>query len=106
MKGREKTHREFMSEALQDPELREVYDELEEEYQLLRQLISARHKAGMTQAEVAEIMGTKTSAVGRLESALFYQKHSPTLTTLRRYAHALGCRVEIHLIPESDPHYI
>lgn len=97
-----KSHKDFKREALKDPELREAYDELEEEYVLLRQLIAARQQAGKTQAEVAVLMGTKTSAVGRLESTLFYQKHSPTLSTLRRYAHALGFRVEFNFIPENN----
>lgn len=96
-----KSHADFKKEALKDSEVKETYDELEEEYTLLRQLISARQQSGKTQAEVAELMGTKTSAVGRLESALFYQKHSPTISTLRKYAHALGFRVEFNFIPED-----
>jgi transcriptional regulator with XRE-family HTH domain len=51
---------------------------------------------GLTQAEVAERMGTTQSAVARLESA--NAKHSPSVATLRRYAEALGHRVEVRLV--------
>jgi DNA-binding XRE family transcriptional regulator len=101
MANKMKYHADYKREALKDPELKNAYDELEEEYTLLRQLISARHKAGKTQAEVAELMGTKTSAVGRIESRLFYKKHSPTLATLQKYAHALGFKIEFNFVPET-----
>jgi hypothetical protein len=43
-------------------------------------------------------MGTKASAIARLESALASGKHSPSLNTLRKYAATLGKRVELHLV--------
>lgn len=64
-----------------DPELQKLYGGLDEEF------IKARNLTGKTQAEVAKIMGTKTSAIGRLEISLITQKHSPTLATLQKYAH-------------------
>jgi transcriptional regulator with XRE-family HTH domain len=45
-------------------------------------------------------MGTTKSAVSRLEAG---GKHAPSLTTLKKYAHAVGCRLEIKLVPESCP---
>ena len=50
------------------------------------------------QAQVAERMGTKASAVARLESALVSGKHSPSIDTLRKYAAAVGKRLEVHLV--------
>lgn len=58
----------------------------------------ARRKAGLTQAQIAERMGTKAPAVARLESALASGKHSPSLSTLRKYAAAPGKRIEVHLV--------
>lgn len=48
----------------QEPEFKAAYDELEMEYILLRELLLARQRAGLTQAEVAEKMGTKPPAPG------------------------------------------
>ncbi|MBC7709068.1 MAG: helix-turn-helix transcriptional regulator [Rhizobacter sp.] len=51
-------------------------------------LLRARHDAGLTQSQVAERMGTQPPSVARLERALATGKHSPSLTTLRRYVEA------------------
>jgi transcriptional regulator with XRE-family HTH domain len=85
----------------EDPAFRQEYDALEEEFALFDTLLNARHQAGLTQAEVAKRMGTKTSAVARLETGGGRQKHSPSLAMLRKYAEAVECRVEITLVPLS-----
>lgn len=64
----------------------------------MRELLTARVKAGLTQEQVAASMGTTKSAVSRLEAA---GKHSPSVSTLKRYAKAVGCDVEIRLVPAS-----
>jgi transcriptional regulator with XRE-family HTH domain len=42
-------------------------------------------------------MGTSKSTVSRLESA---GKHAPSLSSMKRYAEAVGCKIEIKLIPQ------
>lgn len=61
-----------------------------EEGELLDALLKARHGAGLSQAQLAERMGTHAPAIARLESALANGKHSPSLATLRKYANACG----------------
>lgn len=92
------THKQLKKEALHNPKVRAEYDALETEFILLRELLSARQKAGLTQAEIAERMGTKSPAVTRLESSLSSGKHSPSLATLKKYAKALDCHLEIKLV--------
>ena len=87
---------QFKKKALAKPGVRVAYDELAEEGAFLDEVLKARAKPGLTQAEVAERMGTTQSAVARLESA--NAKHSPSLATLQRYAQALGHRVEVRLV--------
>jgi transcriptional regulator with XRE-family HTH domain len=65
-------------------------------------MLQARKDAGLTQAQVAERMGTKPPAVTRLESALSTGKHSPSLATLRKYAAAVGCHLEVRLVQTKD----
>lgn len=91
-------HSELRQVALQNPEVQAAYEALAPEFEVLRQMLQARKAAGLTQAQVAERMGTKPPAVTRLESALSSGKHSPSLATLRRYATAVGCRLEVRLI--------
>lgn len=61
---------------------------------LLRELVDARRKAGLSQTEVARRMDVPPSAVARLESGA----HSPTLTTLTRFAAAIGVTIQIRRI--------
>ena len=63
-------------------------------------MLTARSRIGLTQEEVADLMGTTKSAVSRLEAT---GKHAPSLTTLKKYAQAVGCRLEIKLIPNARP---
>lgn len=87
----------FVAKLLSDPETKRVYDELEEEYAALSAVLRARREAGLTQAQIAERMGTTVSAVSRLESSLINQKHSPSFATLKKYAHACGKKLVVSL---------
>ena len=91
-------HEAFLKKALKRKDFRESYENLEEEYMLIREMLAARSRSGLTQEAVAERMGTTKSAVSRLEAA---GKHAPSLTTLKKYAQAVGCHLEIKLVPES-----
>lgn len=94
------THDELKAKALAVAEVRAEYDALAPEFELLRQMLQARKGAGLTQSDVAERMGTKREAVARLEASLTSGSHSPSITTLRRYAQAVGHRIEIHFIKQ------
>src|SRR3989339_2278320 len=91
-------HKAFLKNAQKREGFRKAYNDLAEEYSLVREMLSARSKSGLPQEAVAELMGTTKSAVSRLESA---GKHAPSLTTLKRYAQAVGCSLEIKLVPKS-----
>lgn len=82
----------WLKKKLKDPKFRAEYDRLEPEFTLARELIGARLKAKLTQAQVAKRMGTSQSAVARIESG-----RTPSLTSLRKYARAVGRKVEIKL---------
>ena len=97
-----KTHDEMVAEWMNDPAFKTEYNALEEEFQLLREMLHARKRAGLTQGDVAERMGTKAPAIARLEASGARDKHSPSVSTLRKYAHAVGCTLEIHLKPFSN----
>jgi len=96
-----KTHQEMIDNWMQDPEFRKEYEALEAEFALFDELVRARKEAGLTQAQVAERMGTKPSAVARLESGGGSKKHSPSVATLHRYAKAVGRRLEIRLVADN-----
>jgi len=88
----------FREQLLSNPAVKADYDANIAKYAILDEILSARREAGLTQAQVAERMGPKASAVARLESALVSGKHSPSIDTLRKYAAAVGKKLEVHLV--------
>ena len=92
------THSNLKEKALKRKGVKAEYEALEPEFALLRELLHARQKAGMSQADIAKKMGTKAPAVTRLETSLTSGKHSPSIATLKKYAQALGCHLEIKLV--------
>jgi len=85
----------FLAKAHARKGFSDAYDALELEYAVAGQMLQARSRAGLTQDAVAARMGTTKSAISRLESA---GKHAPSLATLKRYASAVGCELEVKLV--------
>ena len=88
-----KTLKTLKAQLLADPSTRAAYDAQADEFAMARELIAARTQAGLTQADVAERMGTTQSTVARLEGG----NAAPSLRSLQRYAHAVGCRAVVRL---------
>ena len=85
--------------AEQNPEFPELVEAAIRRRALLRELTEKRSSAGLSQTAVAARMGTSQSAVARLESA----EVDPKLSTIERYAAAVGHRVEFHLTEDHPP---
>jgi DNA-binding XRE family transcriptional regulator len=92
-----KSHDEMVSGWMKDPEFRKEYDALEGEFQYYDELLKARKRAGLTQEQIAQKMGTKREAVSRIES--IRGRTSPSMKTLTKYAEAVGCKLQIKLVP-------
>lgn len=80
-------------ELLSDPEVKKEYDKLAPRYALISALIAARLKKGMTQKDVAERIGTKQSAIARLESG----NVNPSLEFLQKIAQVMGYKLTVKL---------
>jgi ribosome-binding protein aMBF1 (putative translation factor) len=88
---------EIAIQALGDtPELRARIEEEKLNIQVAQMIYDARHKAGLTQKQLAVLIGTKQQVIARLEDA-DYEGHS--LTMLQRIAAALGRRLEVSMTP-------
>ncbi|MBS9433269.1 helix-turn-helix domain-containing protein [Photorhabdus hainanensis] len=92
------THDEMVAKMLSNPAVKAEYEKLEQEFALLDELLAARKKAGLTQAQVAERMGTKATAITRLESGLASGTQGPSYNTLKKYAAAVGKKLQIRLV--------
>ena len=84
-------YQKFKEAALQDPVVREAYDQLEPEYALIRQIIEIRAKENITQAELAQRAGTQQSHISRLERG----SYNPSLQFLKKIAKGINKRLVI-----------
>ena len=85
------THDQLIKKLMKRPAVKAEVERIDrEESVLLDALLKARHEAGLTQAEVAERMGTQAPAVVRLERSLATGKHSPSIATVRKDVKACG----------------
>lgn len=83
----------WLRKQMKDPEFKKEFDALENEFKLASELIRARAKAKLSQAEVAHRMGTSQSAVARMESG----RKLPSTSSLVKYAKAVGHKVQVKL---------
>ena len=95
------THKQLRTKALASAEVKAEFEKLADKFALLDEFLKARAAQGLTQAQVAEKIGTTQSAVARMESGS--GRHSPSLATLTKYADALGCNLEVRLVRRSRP---
>ena len=92
-----KSYKTFKKHLLKNNEIKKVYDDLGPEFELIQLIIKKRLKAGLTQAELAERIGTKQSAISRLERGTY----NPTVAFLRKVAEALGANLRISLFAQQ-----
>lgn len=81
-----------------DPEVSALYERKRREIELALTLREAREEADITQEELAARLHTTKSAISRLESC-GTSRHTPSLDTLLKYAHALGYELNFKLTP-------
>ena len=82
---------DWKKKSLRDPKIRAEYDKLEPEFAVIEAILEARVKKGMTQEQIAKKVGTKQSAIARLESG----NYNPSLDFLKKVTRALDARIQI-----------
>ncbi len=88
-----KNWKTLKNELLANREVTKEYKRLKPKYQLISQLIEARVKKGLTQEQLAKKIGTKQSAVSRIESG----RANPSMAFLEEISQALGRKLIIQL---------
>jgi DNA-binding XRE family transcriptional regulator len=84
---------DWEAEKIKDPDFLAAAYKLEPGYQVAR----LRLLRGLTQAQLAEMIGTRRLSIARLENGT----SAPSLSFLTKIAEALGAKIEIKLIPET-----
>ncbi|MEO1245242.1 MAG: helix-turn-helix domain-containing protein [Pseudomonadota bacterium] len=91
----------FRKQALKNPKVKAKYDALSAAFEMKRQMIALRKEAGLTQEQMAEMLGTKKSNISRLES--INSDISPRLATIEEYARVLGYSIRVEFEPRTNP---
>lgn len=88
-----KSYKSFKNKVLKDKKLRKEYDSLKIEFQIAEAIIQKRLEQGLTQSQLAKEVGTKQSAISRLESGAY----NPSVAFLEKVAKALNLNLVISL---------
>lgn len=93
----------YLERKRADPEFVERFAAADRAWDIALQLAALRHARGLTQQQVADLLGTKQQAIARLEDP-HYAGHS--LSMVRRYAEALGASLDVTIVlAESAAEY-
>jgi len=93
------TLKSFRKKAFKNPKVKAEYDALSAAFDMKRQMIAMRKDAGLTQEQMAELLGTKKSNISRLES--INSDISPRLATVEEYARVLGYSIKVGFEPRT-----
>ena len=86
-------YKNFKNKLLKDKKVKKAYDELEPEFAIIQKIIEKRLKAGLTQAQLAKKIGTKQSAISRIEQG----SYNPSLAFLVKLSKALDAKLKISI---------
>ena len=84
-------HKDLKNELFESEEVKEEYEKLNVMYEIKKQIIRYRIENNLTQKELADRIGTKQSAISRLEN----DDYNLSIEFLDKVAHALGKKLEI-----------
>lgn len=88
----------FKKEMLSNPDVKEEYDALEPEFDIIQAMIDARKQQHLTQKELAERTGITQADISRIENGT----RNPSLEMIKRLAKGMGMRLKLEFIPETQ----
>jgi len=88
---------DFLARQLDDSEFARIHEELEPQYQLVRDLLDLQAVRGISSEELADVVGVDVEDLYYLEDA----GGKLSLSLLYRVAQALNARLEIRLLPSE-----
>ena len=85
---------QYLAEQLKNPKFKKEWDELEDEYQIIENIVKARIEAHMTQTQLSEVTGITQSDISKIENG----NGNPSLKTLQKIARAFGKKLKIEFV--------
>jgi ribosome-binding protein aMBF1 (putative translation factor) len=87
------TFKQFKTKILKNPVVKDEYEALEPEYEVVKTIISQRIKRGWSQTELAKAVGSRQPVISRLERG----EGNPSLSTLHKIAKALDLSLQVSM---------
>ncbi len=94
-KEKVRTFSSRLREDLKDPEFKAHYQEERQALKLAMKIAKLRERKGLSQQQLAKLMGTSQQAISRIESGEY---EGFTLKTLEKIAEATGTKVKIEFV--------
>ena len=85
---------QYLEKQLKNPKFKNEWDELEDEYQIIQNIVEARLAAHMTQMQLSELTGITQSDISKIENG----NGNPSLKTLQKIARAFGKKLKIEFV--------
>ncbi|MHB8092872.1 MAG: helix-turn-helix transcriptional regulator [Syntrophales bacterium] len=90
-----RTFQSRLQEDMKDPEFKTHYQEERQALKLAMKIAELRDQKGLSQKDLAKLMGTSQQAISRIESGEY---EGFTLKTLEKIAEATGMRIKIEFV--------
>lgn len=88
---------QFLEEQLQDDELRQEYENLQPEFDVIKAMVEARISQNLTQQQLAERTGINQADISKLENGT----RNPSIKLLKRLADGMDMALKIEFIPKK-----
>lgn len=90
---------DFLNEQLQNPKIKEEYENMQPEFDIIQAMIDARTSQNMTQKELAHRTGINQADISKLENGT----RNPSLKLLKRLADGMGMTLKLQFVPKTQP---
>jgi ribosome-binding protein aMBF1 (putative translation factor) len=91
------SYKSYKEKVLQNPEVKEEYDQLQPEYDIIQAMIDARISQNITQKELSARTGITQADISRIENGT----RNPSLNMVKKLAQGLGMQLKLDFVPTS-----
>ena len=87
----------FLEEQMKDPDLKNEFENLQPELDVIRAIVDARTSQNLTQKQLSERTGINQADISKLENGT----RNPTLNMLKRLAKGMNMELKIEFTPKQ-----
>lgn len=89
------SYADYKKKSLENQKVKEIYEEMQPEYDIIQVMINARKSLKMTQKDLAVATGITQADISRIENGT----RNPSLAMVKRLAAGMGMRLKLEFVP-------